>query len=298
MFGPWRMWPLSLMVGLAGLAGCQEPAVDTKQPAVPLPTYAVGDRFTYDNGRTEHVVSVDGDWVAWRRGNGYRWTGHRDFVTPNRKWESRTRSGNLETLTMRPGEIWPLQAGRGVWFTYATRSVAKDGVDDKLYVYHWRCSVRATETVTVPAGTFDTTPISCLRHSNVTGKYFGERTWYYAPRVGHYVLYTDTSTSRATRTRALTSFRLKLPKLTALQRTFYNNELQSVLQTVPSGSAHRGSKNGFAVTITPIRTYKIASGRFCREYRRIIGLDGRDYRANGTLCKAADGRWRRLSEIR
>jgi hypothetical protein len=291
MAGRWRIGALLALVLPIGLSACRTSPVDPSLPSIPLPAYTVGDRFTFDNGRTDEVVSVDGDWIGWRRSNGYSWTGHRDFMMPSRDWQSSTRTGHLETLTSPYGAIWPLQTGRSAWFTYATRSERKDSGDEKSYAYNWRCSVGDKRTVTVPAGTFETRPISCLRHSNVTGSYYGERTWFYAPRVGHYVLYVDDSRSRGIRKKALQAYHLKLPELSEPQSVFYNANLQTALQTMRSKTTHSAAGAGLKISITPVRTYRGATGQFCREYQRTIEVAGRDYHANGISCRMNDGKW-------
>lgn len=293
MAGDWRKLVFATLVFPGVLAACQPTPVDPSLPSVALPAYTVGDRFTFDDGRTEKVVTVDGNWIGWQRSNGYTWTGHRDFMMPSRDWQSRTRSGHLESLTVPHGAIWPLQSGRSVWFTYATKTEWKDDGREKTYAYNWRCAVKGRQSVTVPAGSFETIPISCLRHSNVTGTFYGERTWYYAPRVGHFVLYVDNSRSRRIRRKALKSYHLKLPELSGPQNVFYNTNLQTALQTVRSETTHTAAGEGLKVSITPIRTYKGATGLYCREYRRTIKMAGRDYDARGISCRTKNGEWRR-----
>jgi hypothetical protein len=291
MTGAWHKLVFVALLLPAALSACRTTPLDPALPSVPLPTYTVGDRFTFDDGRTDEVVSVEGDWVGWRRSNGYSWTGHRDFIMPSRDWQNRTRIGHLHTLTSPHGTIWPLQSGRSTWFTYTTRTKGTDGSGKRTYAYHWRCKVKAKETITVPAGTFETVPVTCLRHSNMTGTFYGERTWYYAPRAGHYVLYVDDSRSRGVRKKALQTYHLKLPELSEPQSEFYNTNLQTALQTVPSNATHSAAGAGLKISITPIRTYKGATDRYCREYRRTIEMAGREYNARGISCRMNDGRW-------
>ena len=277
-----------LLVGV--LAGCQSTPVDPAAPSFPLPTYSVGDRFTFDNDQTDRVVAVDGDWVGWKRGNGFQWTGHRDFMAPVRDWVSKMTIGKLESVTELHGAIWPVRSGRSIWFSYTSQTVGKDGTAKATYGYRWHCGVKKTERVTVPAGTFETAPISCHRYSGNSGTYFGERIWYYAPRVGHYVRYVDRSMTRGTRTRKLKSFRLKLPKLARAQSTLYNTNLQTALQTLRSGAIRKFEGAGLRASITPVRTFKDTTGRYCREYSRIILLEGREYGA----CRTKAGFWQRF----
>ena len=170
---PWRVAaPFSLFL----LTGCQAIGGLTA-PSLPLPTYSVGDRFTFDNGQTDHVAAIAGDLIAWQRSNGYRWTASRNFVTPPHSWESRTRTGTLDSLSTAfgYGVLWPLRPGASVWLSFASRVRWKDGSDERTYSYRWNCNAKDQETVTVPAGTFEVVPISCYRYAGGSNAFYGER---------------------------------------------------------------------------------------------------------------------------
>ncbi len=54
-------------------------------------------------------------------------------------------------------------------------------------------------------------------------------------------------------------------------------------------SGHRG-------TITPVRTYRGASGRYCREYQQTVTVGGRTEQAYGTACRQPDGSWKVVND--
>jgi surface antigen len=71
----------------------------------------------------------------------------------------------------------------------------------------------------------------------------------------------------------------------AAQRAFESNRVgqASVWQNPDSG--HSGS-------ITPTRTYQIANGQYCREYRQTVTIGGEQHQAYGTACRQPDGSWK------
>jgi predicted outer membrane repeat protein len=66
------------------------------------------------------------------------------------------------------------------------------------------------------------------------------------------------------------------------------------LEAAPSGTTTtwRNPDNGHSGTVTPVSTYQAANGRYCREYRETIDIDGERQQANGTACREPDGSWR------
>ena len=70
----------------------------------------------------------------------------------------------------------------------------------------------------------------------------------------------------------------------AAQRAFEQNQAgqPTVWQNPDSGNS--GS-------ITPTRTYELANGQYCREYRQTIVVGGQQEKASGTACRQSDGSW-------
>ena len=72
---------------------------------------------------------------------------------------------------------------------------------------------------------------------------------------------------------------------------------QNALETTPAGqtSIWRNPVNGHWGTVTPSRTFQDASGRYCRDYRQTVTVDGQEHQGNGTACRETDGAWRIMS---
>jgi hypothetical protein len=90
-------------------------------------------------------------------------------------------NGEVEVRHAPPEEVlkWPLEVGRH-WTQTFTREQPKDRQTSELQV---ACTILARESVTVPAGTFDTFKTSCW--STRTGQVRFEM--WYAPQVGSFV---------------------------------------------------------------------------------------------------------------
>ena len=63
------------------------------------------------------------------------------------------------------------------------------------------------------------------------------------------------------------------------------------LETQVSGQTVAWSGEGISGEVTPIRTYRSASGDWCREYLRSTRLQGRELSIRGLACRNADGEW-------
>jgi len=56
-------------------------------------------------------------------------------------------------------------------------------------------------------------------------------------------------------------------------------------------SAWRNPDTGHSGTITPTRTYREPTGRYCREYTQTVLIGGEQHKAYGTACRRPDGTW-------
>src|SRR5262245_31250491 len=70
----------------------------------------------------------------------------------------------------------------------------------------------------------------------------------------------------------------------AAQRAFEQNQ-------AGQASVWRNPDSGNSGSITPTRTYQIANGQYCREYKQTIVVGGEQHQAYGTACRQADGTW-------
>jgi len=56
-------------------------------------------------------------------------------------------------------------------------------------------------------------------------------------------------------------------------------------------SVWRNPDSGNYGSVTPTRTYELANGRYCREYKQTIVIGGEPSQAYGTACRQSDGTW-------
>jgi surface antigen len=70
---------------------------------------------------------------------------------------------------------------------------------------------------------------------------------------------------------------------TANQALEYNRSEQT--------SSWRNPDTGNSGTVTPVRTYREPSGRYCREYTQTVMIGGEEHKAYGTACRKPDGQW-------
>jgi surface antigen len=80
-------------------------------------------------------------------------------------------------------------------------------------------------------------------------------------------------------------------------RAYAVETAHSALEYNPSGYAAswRNPDSGHYGTVTPVRTYEAAPGRFCREYQSTIHVGGRMEQGYGTACRQPDGSWEIVS---
>jgi surface antigen len=49
---------------------------------------------------------------------------------------------------------------------------------------------------------------------------------------------------------------------------------------------------GNSGSVTPTKTYQLATGQYCREYKQTIVIGGEPQQSYGTACRQADGSWK------
>ncbi len=150
-----------------------------------LPAYEQGQTFIFDNGRVERVQEILGDRVTWAARSGRTYVRDVNPIVPILAWSYRGQEGSRR-ITGDADRIWPLSAGRSVQFRAVNETRDRDN-RMRRSVHLWTCSVRAMESVLVPAGRFDAYPIVCDRYSASSMRVIERLTWHYAPDVGHYI---------------------------------------------------------------------------------------------------------------
>lgn len=168
--------------------------------------YTVGDSFTFDNPTlTWTVVAVENEKVYWRSDRGdEQVTGH-DPLLPAVEWKNPDQGGGRRTISDMKGALFPLKVGNRMTFTSAVENwTTTEGKADRPQTWrtNWSCNIASQERVDVQAGSFDTFKINCGRYKPT------ELVFYYAPRIGHYVVTRiDDASGQGTVTRNLVSFR-------------------------------------------------------------------------------------------
>ena len=283
-----------------------------------LPTYDVGEAFTYDDGRTDVVIAVRGDKVTWRTANGVIQKGYRNFLIPFFEWQNRTRRSRAR-ITAKPDMLWPLATGKEQSFEVKQTITSNDGLTTAEIEQSWQCIVDGTEKITVPAGTFDTYRISCFRYLPGTRFWRQTRTFNYAPAIGHYVMREDTYATGPSRRRELVSAGFSSTALDTADQTTLIATFQAAMANNKDGvgSPWRSADGKLTAMLTPTRTYQeriqipVDQGaakrnpaqnstpemRFvtatCRDYVSAYRVNNRIRQNNRKVCRHPDGRWRR-----
>jgi hypothetical protein len=153
------------------------PAIGDAQqmPNAAQPTYNLHDSFTYDVDGTqtiETVLDVKKRNISWKNDSNATWeTSINPILLPLAEHQTtRSYSRNAQKL-------FPLEVDKSVRFSVTTNPPGGDKVKSVE-----KCNVTGTPSISIRAGNFNTFEILCWRQG-----YF--ETLYYAPKVGHIVLY-------------------------------------------------------------------------------------------------------------
>lgn len=81
--------------------------------------------------------------------------------------------------------------------------------------------------------------------------------------------------------------------LSRSERLLVQEALQQALENRPSREIYRwvSSANGASGFITPLRTFKIETGHYCRQFMEAVAKQGDLASAIQTACRSEDGRW-------
>lgn len=275
------------------LAGCARQAAPVAGPTLapaPLPSFTVGDSFTFDDGRTEAVVAVSGQQVRWSDEDGFRYTTWRNILLPRTTWAGDGVAGQRQ-VREKPNALWPLAVGNRASFPAERR--VRDPATGKYRTVaeFWSCTVDGTQHVAVKAGAFDTYRIACgLDEADGTVRI---RTFYYAPSLGYYVRRDDRVANGPVQRIELASYRTLPPPLPPAARRARAERVQLALETQASGQSFAWSDDasGWSGEVTPLRTYQDDTGRFCRAYVETLLFDGRTFQDEETACRTPRGAW-------
>ena len=282
------------VVSVLILGGCAEidklTSPGPELSPAPIPDYAVAELYVYDNGRTETVIAKDGDVLTWRTNNGVVRQAYHNFIVPYLSWQTSTRRGTSET-NATANMLWPLQVGNTEKFNFVRTAEDNDGGNRREYRQSWQCKVTDTETVRITLGSYDTFRIVCHRYSGNSWRQ--TRTFYYAPKVGHYVLRRDDYRSGPSERRELAEFGFNSSVFSVAEQQDLTKTVQKSLSENANGQAinWRGATSKVVINITPLTTETDSKGLVCRRYQGVIYNQSRT-RANGRYaCRQTDGVW-------
>ena len=293
---------LILLSAITALSGCQTGRsllnMKTEGPLLSeaaLPTYTVGEYFTFDDGSSTMVTAVSGEPITWQSNTGTVSNGYRNFIIPALTWTSTNRRS--EGKTTAPADLlWPLTVGKKGKYDFQQTISRHDGTESIELSRNWSCAVEGTERVSVPAGTFDTYVIACNRYSSSSHRWRASRRFYYAPDLGHYVMQEDKYRSRPDKKRALVSYGFRSIVLPEKDQIMLNRKLQKALHNDADGiaSTWTSSTGEVAAMLIPIRSYKVSNGDQCREYHSVYNVKGRIRKNVRIVCKQPNGQWQRV----
>ena len=286
-----------------GCTGAQRYSSANQNPE-PLPVYRQGTTFVYSDGTWETVNAVAPNIVTWKDHRGNTSNGTPDFTRRRIYYQTRTRQGTRtfgprEDLILTGSEVlWPLKIGNTASYTETGTWTDKRDGSQHSYRSYWSCEVDGIERVAVPAGEFDAWKISCTRY-NVSGRGVQSRpkeikTWYYAPRVGHYVLVTRSYLyDKPSRQLELLAALPPQEGLPVQAREKMASSFQKAMEQQVSGDPASWSLASIAVSggTTPYGTFKLADGTFCRRYVQDLNLADDQQTYYGMACRDPKGRW-------
>lgn len=150
----------------------------SNQPFAP-PQWAVGDAWRYSDGYGTRVVETRGDSAKFQRlDDPTQWFVMRGVFREETK--SRAALRNVVFRSEDPMALFTAPVGRPLVFM---REYTRNGITVR---HRTSWTVEGRETITVPAGTFDTV-ILVMRTRSLTGNWVGYERWWYSPAVRNYV---------------------------------------------------------------------------------------------------------------
>ncbi len=148
------------------------------QPFVP-PHWSVGDTWRYSDGYGMTVVESNGEAAKFQRlDDPAQWFVMRGLFREETK--SRAALRNVVFRSENPMALFGAPAGKPIVFM---REYTRNGITVR---HRTSWTTEGRETVTVPAGTFDTV-VAVMRTRSLTGNWVGYERWWYSPAIRNYV---------------------------------------------------------------------------------------------------------------
>ncbi len=282
---------ISLVLLLGGCAEIRMPdSPDLVLPPAAIPDYAVGERYIYDNGRSETVIAKEGDILTWRTNNGVVRKTYRNFTIPYLSWQTATRRGDSKT-NAKPDMLWPLRVGNAASFNFIRTAEDNDGGNRREYRQTWQCKVEGAETVRIALGSYDTFKIVCHRYNGKTWRQ--TRVFNYSPLIGHYVLRRDSYLSGPSDRRELVSYGFDSSVFSTAEQQDLMKTVQRALSNNRNGEITywRGTGGGPGIGINPLSKETNSGGLTCRRYEGVFSDNQRIRTNRRYACRRPDGLW-------
>lgn len=268
-----------------------------QEPQLALPVYRVGTSFIYSDGRVSQVAAVKGRRVKWRRKDGAVYTTDRNFLLPHLYWETTVVRGRSRiTKPDRPNAgqaLWPDKSGSEVGFDVEKTLVARDKSENVTHrKERWHCVNEARVLLRVTAGAFDTVKFTC--QLTVEHEPAERLSWYYAPRIGHYVRFErEGGKDGVAYKRELVAVRPSAPEWPPLARAELEKEVLHALANLPDGGRRLWTSTAIAAKVT-IKTgvrFTGRGGEICRTYLQSWEAGGKVRYYPGAACRDDRGAW-------
>ena len=297
---------LFLLVFLSTASDCTS-IPDTPVPdpgTAPLPAYQKGMSFVYSDGSWETVTAITAGSVTWRDHRGKISKGSPDFCYRRAEWQAKSHRGfrkfSKRSDLMIQGEdtLWPLRVGNVLSYSELSTKVDQEGTRTSSQA-QWTCQVEGTEKVAVMAGEFDTWKINCNRYAvsgkgDIKSRLREEKSWYYAPQIGHWILTTSTyHYDKKPRRLELMAVLPSSDGLSGAAHFEMRKSFQKALEEEKRGRALAWSipDRDISGEIMPMQTYRSSAGIYCRRYVQKLNSATEQRVYYGMACRNSLGRW-------
>jgi surface antigen len=285
-----RLGP-AIAAGLALLGCTNQQVAGPVLPPAPLPRFAVGNAFSFDDDRIERVAGTSAGLVRWRGAGDFVFTTTDDVLLPRVAWSDTDQRGE-RTMSSASGALFPLARGNSVSFRAARHTVEKSSGTVTDVAEAWQCRVDDTARVATKAGEFDTFRVACSMSTVPPGTTL-TRTFFYAPAIDYYVRREDRTAAGETLAITLTGYTTAEPSLPSQAVRSREAARQTSLETVASGATMpwRDAASGVSGTVRPVSTMRSPQRGWCRTYEESIEANAHRYHVERIACRTRGGSW-------
>lgn len=258
------------------------------QNAAPLPVFALGDSYRFDDGFTRSVAATSDSAVLWH-GDGHKaLLTSRDVLLP----PLTETEPQLTIRRMIDGpDLFPLTPGKRVALQATTERLPHHHGRARVLHETMDCVVGGSLPVDTRAGSFSTVRVDCAVTSAQGDT--TERTYFYAPAIGYFVRMEQRDGNGPPHIATLTGYTMGNPALAESAFRRRTRAIQYALERHVSGAPvpWRDPDTGARGDVEPILTVRSQLRGWCREFREHMQTAGRDYHLRGTACRDQSGTW-------